>query len=67
MRKAQAVRTVRQRNALIVRRLRKTQSITLEALGAEYGLSRQRIHQIAKGAGISWEKRRRAIFSRMGN
>jgi hypothetical protein len=51
---------------MIVRRLRKT-SLTLEALAAEYGLSRQRIQQIAKQAGISWESRRRAILSRMAD
>jgi hypothetical protein len=45
----------RQRNAKIVRRLRNS-SITLEALGAEYGLTRQRIQQIAKRAGITWKK-----------
>ena len=54
------------RNAKIVRRLRNT-SLTLEAVGAEFGLTRQRIQQIAKGAGITWERRRRAIISRMGN
>ena len=63
---AQSRTTARQRNAKIVRRLRNT-SLTLEAVGAEFGLTRQRIQQIAKGAGITWERRRRAIISRMGN
>ena len=40
-------------------------SMTLETLGAEYGLTRQRIQQIAKQAGITWESRRRGIFSRL--
>jgi DNA-directed RNA polymerase sigma subunit (sigma70/sigma32) len=60
MTKAQ-FRSVRQRNAKIVQRLRHS-SVTLEALGAEYGLTRQRIQQSAKRAG-----RRRVIFSRMGD
>jgi hypothetical protein len=66
MTQAQSRMTARQRNAKIVRRLRNT-SLTLEAVGAEFGLTRQRIQQIAKGAGITWERRRRAIISRMGN
>jgi len=64
MTKAQSRGAVRQRNAKIVRRLRNT-SMTLKALGAEYGLTGQRIQQIAKRAGITWDSRRRAIFSRM--
>jgi hypothetical protein len=39
---------------------------SLEAIGAEFGLTRQRIQQIAKGTGITWENRRRAIFGGMG-
>ena len=66
MTEAQSRTTARQRNAKIVRCLRNT-SLTLEAVGAEFGLTRQRIQQIAKGAGITWERRRRAIISRMGN
>jgi hypothetical protein len=61
---AKARSALRQRNAKILRRLRNT-SMTLETLGAEYGLTRQRIQQIAKQAGITWESRRRAIFSRL--
>jgi len=66
MTEVQSRTTARQRHAKIVRRLRNT-SLTLEAVGAEFGLTRQRIQQIAKGAGITWERRRRAIISRMGN
>jgi hypothetical protein len=47
--------TVLHRNAKIVRRLRET-SLTFEAI--------QRIQQIAQGAGITWENRRRVFFSR---
>jgi DNA-directed RNA polymerase sigma subunit (sigma70/sigma32) len=64
MNRAQSRKAVRQRNTKIVRRLRKT-SLTLETLGAEYGLTRQRIQQIAKRASITWESRRRDIFSGM--
>ena len=42
MTEAQSRTTARQRNAKIVRRLRNT-SLTLEAVGAEFGLTRQRI------------------------
>ena len=63
MTKVQSGVSVRQRNAEIGRRLRNT-SLTLEAIGAEFGLTRQRIQQIAKGAGITWERRRRAIVNR---
>jgi DNA-directed RNA polymerase sigma subunit (sigma70/sigma32) len=66
MTKAQSRRSIHQRNAEIVRRLRET-SLTLEAVGAEFGLTRQRIQQIAKRAGISGKSRRRAIFSGNGN
>jgi len=65
MTKVQSGVSVRQRNAEIVRRLRNT-SLTLEAIGAEFGLTRQRIQQIAKGAGITWKNRRRAILSGIG-
>ena len=65
MTKVQSGVSVRQRNAEIVRRLRNT-SLTLEAVGAEFGLTRQRIQQIAKGAGITWKNRRRAILSGIG-
>ena len=65
MTKVQSSVSVRQRNAEIVRRLRNT-SLTLEAIGAEFGLTRQRIQQIAKGAGITWKNRRRAILSGIG-
>jgi hypothetical protein len=34
----------------------------LEAIGSEFGLTRQRIQQIAKHVGINWENRRRAIL-----
>ena len=65
MTKVQSGVSVRQRNAEIVRRLRNT-SLTLEAICAEFGLTRQRIQQIAKGAGITWKNRRRAILSGIG-
>ena len=45
--KAQFSSALRQRDAKIVRRLRKT-SFNLEALGAKYGLTRQRIQQIVE-------------------
>jgi len=51
------------RNAKIVRRLREI-SLTFEAIGAEFELTRHRIQQIAQGAGITWENRRRVFFSR---
>jgi len=65
MTKVQSGVSVRQRNAEIVRRLRNT-SLTLEAIGAEFGLTRQRIQQIAKGAGITWKNHCRAILSGIG-
>ena len=65
MTEVQSRTTARQRHAKIVRRLRNT-SLTLEAIGAEFGLTRQRIQQIAKGAGITWKNRRRAILSGIG-
>jgi hypothetical protein len=54
---SRGARGLRHRYAKIVRRLRKS-SMTPDALGAEYGLTRQRIQQIAKRAGITWERRR---------
>ena len=50
----------RERDAKIVWRLRNS-VVTLEALGAEYGLTRQCVQQIAKRAGITWETRRRVF------
>ena len=65
MTKVQSGVSVRERNAEIVGRLHNT-SLTLEAIGAEFGLTRQRIQQIAKGAGIIWKNRRRTILSGIG-
>jgi len=50
-------RTLRQRNAEIVKRLRET-SATLESLASEYGVTRERIRQIGKRyAGITRQDR----------
>jgi hypothetical protein len=52
--KAQSRSTVLHRNAKAVRRLREI-SLTFEAIGAEFELTRQRIQEIAQGAGITWK------------